>query len=98
MKKIGDFIIEKRILFLSVIVVLTLFFMYRMTRLEVYTKYSDLLPQGHEYIKVHNDIRSKFGGANTVTMLLQVREGDIFIQLPFRRYTISRKNSFLFPG
>jgi predicted RND superfamily exporter protein len=98
MKKIGDFIIEKRTLFLSIIVVLTLIFMYRMTRLEVYTKYSDLLPQGHEYIKVHNDIRSKFGGANTVTMLLQVREGDIFNTATLQKIYDITEELFLLPS
>ena len=78
MKKFSDFIIEKRMLFLIIISLISLFFMYKLTNLEVYTKFADLLPQGHEYIKLHNQIRSRFGGANTVIMVLQTKEGDIF--------------------
>ena len=78
MKKLSEFIIEKRIWVLIVIALITLFFIYEVRGLKIYTKYADLLPQGHKYIKVHNDIRSSFGGANTVIMVLQVREGDIF--------------------
>lgn len=65
MKKLSDFIIEKRIPILVIITLISLFFAYKLKDLEVYTKFSDLLPQGHEYIKVHNKIRSRFGGANT---------------------------------
>ena len=78
MKKAADFIIEKRLWILTLISLISLFFLYKVKDLEVYTKFADLLPQGHEYIKVHNKIRSQFGGANTVNMVLQVREGDIF--------------------
>jgi len=78
MKKFSNFIIENRIWILSITMVITFFFAYKLKELEVYTKYADQLPQGHEYIKLHNRIRSQFGGANSVAMVLQVREGDIF--------------------
>ncbi|MBW1840054.1 MAG: hypothetical protein JRI49_08975 [Deltaproteobacteria bacterium] len=78
MKKFSDLIIEKRQWFLVIISLITLFFTFLLKDLKVYTRYADLLPQKHEYIKTHNRIRSQFGGANTVTMVLQVREGDIF--------------------
>ena len=78
MKKFSAFIIEKRIWILIAIIVLTLFFGYELINLKVYTKFADLLPQGHDYIKVHNKIRVQFGGANSVVMVLQVKHGDIF--------------------
>ncbi len=78
MKKFADFIIEKRALVLIIMGVITLFFAFTLSDLKVYTKFADLLPQGHAYIKTYNQIRAKFGGANTVTMILQVRKGDIF--------------------
>ena len=78
MKKLSDFIIGKRTPILIIISLISIFFIYNLTKLKVYTKYADLLPQGHEYIKLHNRIRAQFGGANSVAMVLQVREGDIF--------------------
>ena len=54
MKKLSGFIIGNRMIFLSVISLITIFFMYRTSKLEVYTKFADLLPQEHEYIKLHN--------------------------------------------
>ncbi|MCK5421576.1 MAG: hypothetical protein KAJ08_05405, partial [Deltaproteobacteria bacterium] len=75
MKKFADLIIEKRLWFITAISLITLFFIFLLKDLKVYTKFADLLPQKHEYIKTHNSIRSRFGGANTVNMVLQVREG-----------------------
>ena len=78
MKKFSDFIIENRIGIFTIISLTTLFFAYQVKDLKVSTNFADLLPQGHEYIKLHNRIRSQFGGANSVVLVLQVREGDIF--------------------
>ena len=78
MHKLADFIINKRGWFLAIITIISLFFLYLLKDLRVYTRYADLLPQQHEYIKLHNKIRSRLGGANTVTMILQVKKGDIF--------------------
>jgi len=81
MKKISDFIIEKRLLVLTILSLI-----------------SDLLPQGHEYIKVHNSIRAQFGGANTVNMVLQVREGDIFNPTTLKKTKDITDELYFIPG
>jgi predicted RND superfamily exporter protein len=98
MEKISDFIIEKRIWFLTIISLLSLLFAYKVKDVKVYTKFADLLPQGHEYIKVHNEIRAQFGGANTVTMVLQVREGDIFNPTTLQKIRDITDELYLIPG
>ena len=98
MKKLSGFIIGNRMIFLSVISLITIFFMYRTSKIEVYTKFADLLPQGHEYIKLHNKIRAKFGGANTVNMLLQVREGEIFNTTTLQKIKDITEELYLIPG
>ena len=98
MKKFADVIIEKRLLFLVIISLVSLFFLYKLKDLQVYTKYADLLPQGHEYIKVHNKIRAQFGGANTITMILQVKEGDIFNPTTLQKIRDISDELFLIPG
>ena len=98
MKKFADLIIEKRTWFLTIIILISLFFIYLLKDLKVYTKYADLLPQKHEYIKVHNRIRAQFGGANTVTMILQVREGDIFNSTSLQRIKDITDELYLIPG
>ena len=78
MKKFAEFVMRQRRLFLFLILLVTLFFAYELTKLQVYTSFNDLLPQSHPYIKVHNQIRHIFGGANQVLIMVQVRKGDIF--------------------
>ena len=78
MKKFAEFVDRYRwgILFLGLLV--TLFFAYQLVSLKVGTDFEDLLPPNNPYIKVHKEIRKKFGGTNQVLMMLQVRKGDIF--------------------
>ena len=64
--------------FLSVILLATLFFASRIPYLEMYSNFSDLLPQEHPYIQLHNEVKDTFGGANNVVMAISVEEGDIF--------------------
>ena len=98
MKKLSEFIIEKRTWVLIIIALLTAFFIYEIKDLKIYTRFADLLPQGHEYIKVHNDIRARFGGANTVVMVLQVREGDIFNQTTLQKIKDITDELYFIPG
>ena len=98
MQKFTDVIIGRRTIFLSVISLITLFFAYRTAKIEVYTIFADLLPQGHEYIKVHNRIRAKFGGANTVNILLQVKEGDIFNTTTLQKIKDITEELYLIPA
>ncbi|MEE9503829.1 MAG: hypothetical protein V3V90_01750 [Thermodesulfobacteriota bacterium] len=98
MKKLADLIIEKRAWFLIIISLISLFFIYLLKDLKVHTKFADLLPQKHEYIKVHNRIRSQFGGANTVTMILQVREGDIFNPTTLQKIKDITDELYFIPG
>ncbi len=65
-------------IFLSGILLLTLFFASRLPYLQMYSNFADLLPQEHPYIQLHNEIRDTFGGANNVVMAVMVEEGDIF--------------------
>jgi len=69
---------QYRWVILIVILLITAFFAYQLLHLQVGTAFEDLLPQNHPFIKVHNQIRKNFGGANQVLIMVQVRKGDIF--------------------
>jgi predicted RND superfamily exporter protein len=98
MRKIADFIIEKRVLILVVISLISIYFVYEVKDLKVHTNFADLLPQKHEYIKVHNSIRSRFGGANTVVMVFQVKDGDIFNPTTLQKIKDITEELYLIPG
>jgi hypothetical protein len=77
MKRFAEIIIEKRLFFLIGIILITLFFLYQAVfKLEIKTIYNDLLPKNHEYVNLHNEIRNKFGGANQVLIMLQMRDKE----------------------
>ncbi len=75
---LGRKIIEKRIPLLIAVSVVTLIFAIFALRLDMVTRFDELLPQKHPFIKVHNQYAPMFGGANTVRIMLEVKEGTIF--------------------
>ena len=84
---LGDFLFNNRVKVLLVIVAITVYFALHIPAVKMLSDFADLLPQKHPYIELHNDIRDKFGGANIISMMVEVEEGDIFT-----RETLSRIN------
>jgi len=72
------FIWRHRPTVLLVLLAITVFWAFQARKVEMYSQFADLLPQGHDYIKAYNYHRETFGGANIVTLVLQVKDGDIF--------------------
>ena len=67
-----------RMAYLVALAIATVMWGYQARKVEMYSQFADLLPQGHSYIQAYNQHRTTFGGANIVTAVLQVEEGDIF--------------------
>ena len=63
---------------LAAILVVTAFFAFQIPGVRMVSDFADLLPQGHPYIRLHNQIRDTFGGANNVIFAVEVERGDIF--------------------
>ncbi|MEI6125003.1 MAG: RND transporter, partial [Pseudomonadota bacterium] len=76
MEKIANFIISKRHLITAVVSAFTIFFGYQASKMSVRTIYTDLLPQNHPYINVHNEFRNVFGGSNQVLIMVQVKDPE----------------------
>lgn len=64
--------LDHRIFTFLFIVIPTLALAYALPNIEVYSRFADLLPAKHEYIKNYNRMKQTFGGANVVTMSLEV--------------------------
>ncbi|MCX5897407.1 MAG: hypothetical protein NTY29_04350, partial [Proteobacteria bacterium] len=73
MERVADHVIEKRNIYLILAIIITVFFGWQCRKLSVKTIFADLLPQQHPYIKLHNEIRNKFGGANQVLIMVGVK-------------------------
>ncbi len=78
LRNIDDFLFSRRWLSLVVILLITVFFAIRIPGVQIYSDFADLLPQKHPYIKLHNQIRDVFGGANIVIVGVEVKDGTIF--------------------
>lgn len=78
MKSFADFVIKYRLMVLVVILGITVYFGYHLMQLRVTTNFNELLPQSHEYVKIHNQFREVFGGANFLVIMVSVDQGDIF--------------------
>lgn len=63
---------------LGLILAITLFFASQIPGVKMYSDFADLLPQEHEYIVLHNEIKESFGGANVVIVGVEVEEGTVF--------------------
>lgn len=63
---------------LVLILLVTLFFATRIPMVKIYSNFSDLLPQTHDYIQLHNEIKESFGGANVIVVGVEVENSDIF--------------------
>ena len=106
MKRVANFIIEKRLPILLAMIGITIFFLYQaITHLTVKTIYADLLPSNHAYTKLHHQIESKFGGSNQVLIMLQVRDredggkyDDIFNFETLKKVKAITEKLYLFPG
>ncbi len=75
---LGDKLIEWRNPVMIVVLAVTALFAYWSFQLKLVTSFGDLLPQTHEFVKVHNKYSGTFGGANNIVVMLQVKDGTIF--------------------
>ena len=75
---VANFVIKYRILIVSVLTLITIFFLFQFKNFKLATDFGELIPQKHPYIRVHNKFRDIFGGANIIQIEFEVKEGDIF--------------------
>ena len=76
--RLGDFLFNRRNIILSVVFATTAWFAWHIPLVKMVSDFADLLPQEHPYIKLHNQIRDTFGGANIIVLAVEVDEGTIF--------------------
>lgn len=76
--RFGNLLFDHRKLVLLVVMLITAWFAWHIPAVRMLSDFADLLPQQHPYIKLHNSIRDTFGGANIITMAVEVDEGTVF--------------------
>lgn len=78
-QRLANWMLDHRLLTMAFVLAPTLFLAWSLPSIEVYSRFADLLPAKHEYIKNYNRMKETFGGANVITMSVQAEDGqDIF--------------------
>lgn len=72
-----DRLFRARHVILAAIAAITLAFATQIPALRIFTDFEGLLPQKHPFVGVHNEIRGLFGGANVLTVAVEVEDGTI---------------------
>src|SRR6185295_13578843 len=73
------FLLRHRILVSLVVAGVTVFLAcFMWFRMHIFTNFFDLYPPNHPYIKLYTQYRSMFGTANTLLLVVEVKEGTIF--------------------
>ncbi len=77
-QKLVNFLIDYKKVVLIVMALITLFFLTQIFRIQMYTQFIDLFPTNHPYVQVHQQWARFFGGAYQATLVLEVKEGNVF--------------------
>ena len=96
--KIASFIVNKRLILGILLILMTVFFCYKLTSVKLATDLGDLLPQKHPYVKLHNSFRAIFGGANIIFIDVEVKEGDIFNEKTLKKISRISDSAMYIPG
>jgi uncharacterized protein len=75
---ITRFLITYRKSVLVTMAIITLFFIGQIFRIEMFTQFLDLFPSDHPYVEIHKKYARYFGGAYQATLMLEVKNGDVF--------------------
>src|SRR5215469_5271828 len=55
----------------------TAYFAYGISKLTIGTSFVDFFPRNHPYVQLYRTF-GRYGGAQTLTLMLQVKQGDIY--------------------
>jgi predicted RND superfamily exporter protein len=77
-ERLANYCLRNRTVLMMVIVAITAVLSFYAAKLDIRTYFDDLLPGNHPYIQVNDKYKNTFGGANKVTMMVEVKDGDIF--------------------
>ncbi|MFH0812866.1 MAG: MMPL family transporter [Pseudomonadota bacterium] len=91
-------LIKYRTAFLVGIIVVTGFFAYQALSVDFLTDFNDLLPHGHPYVQIHKKYRDRFGGANITTIVLEVKDGDIYNMKTLQKLQNINKAMYYIPN
>ena len=76
LEKLTKWVSKYPIIVIAVIILLTVFFYFGLTTVEVVTEDKDMLPEGHPTVVAYDEVDETFGGAEFAMVLLDM--GEVF--------------------
>ena len=73
-----DFLLAHRAPVIVLVSLATVFFTYQVRNLVIYTNFFDLYPPRHPYIRLYQEYRKMFGGANVLVMAVETKGESIY--------------------
>ncbi len=74
---IGEIILKHRLSIGIVLLAFSAFMGYEASRVTIATSFVDFFPRNHPYVELYHEY-SRYGGAQTLALMVQVKKGDIF--------------------
>ncbi|HVN90939.1 MAG TPA: MMPL family transporter [Candidatus Binataceae bacterium] len=75
---VGKYVLQYRAPIGLVLIGVTAFLFYWATRVQIATKFENFFPAQHENTELYRKYQYRYGGAQTLAMMLRVKDGDIF--------------------
>jgi len=77
-RKIAEWMIRRRYLVLGILGVISIFFIWEIGKIKIESRFTDLLPKNHPFIKIYNKYIDQVGDPLKIFLMLKVKEGDIY--------------------
>ncbi len=75
---IGAFVLKHRRSIGVALLLITAFMAWNAAHVRAATRFEDLFPAAHPNVQLYNQYRRRYGGAQTLVLLMRARHGDIF--------------------
>jgi predicted RND superfamily exporter protein len=83
----GTLVLRYRLPIALLLGTISLFMAYGASRIQMAARFIDFFPSVHRNVELYHEFSSGFGGAQTLTFMIRVRNGDIFNYLTLKRIT-----------
>lgn len=97
MKRWAEWLYDHRLGVTALVVLLTVFFAWEVKHLDISTRFSDLYPRNHPYIKLFEKYPA-FGSPFTVTVVIEAKKGTIYNAKTLEKIQEATRLVDLIPG
>ena len=95
--RIGDFVLRFRAIIGGVLLLISAVMLYYCTQVTVATKFDDFFPTYHPDVQLYQEWH-KYGGAQTLSVMIQVKQGNIFNQATLQKIQDIQRDVDKLPG